>query len=1025
MKEPLSNASSRFLGAAAILLFVAFYCLLSGSTMVRAQPSQLAVASGFDKTANAKTSKPRSGVSPDPVSRAKLVTAYGNLSLSFEANQGQADSRVKFLSHGGGYTLFLTGDEAVLALRKPLAPAPLSKRQGRLNPWRNSPFPMGEGGAEKQGFPSRRVRELNAEGGKQKAAGSGETRSSQVGTRHLSLVTHHSPAGAQAMVRLKLVGANPAAQVTGLDELPGKSNYFIGNDPKKWRTDVPNYARVEYQGIYPGINLVYYGNHQQLEYDFVVAPGANPSAIRLDVGAGVGASDVAAGFSPATVKNAAPSLRSGQALKGASTGTQQAEALRIAANGDLVMQWGGDEVRFHKPLVYQPDENRPLSIVSRQLQRTTDPEPRTTDNKPRTTQLVSAKYVLNGNKVSFEIGRYDRTKPLIIDPVLTYSSLIGGSDEDDGMGVAVDSSGNAYLTGYTSTDFPIVNQIPGACNGTCGHSGNPVAFVTKINAAGSALVYSSYIGGSYGDIAYGLALDGSDGVYVTGFTLSEDFPVVNQIPGACNNCLANGAVFLTKVNAAGNALAYSSLIGGNGYDYSVGITVDGLGAAYLTGYSHSSDFPIVNQIPGACNGTCGNGLDHYNTFVVKVNPEGTALVYSSWLGGSLDDSGDSDAVDASGDLYVAGETTSSDFPQVNQIPGACNGSCGALGTYDAFVTKINSAGTALVYSSLIGGGPQGDGAYGIAVDRSGDAYLTGWAYWQGFPIVDQIPGACQGTCEGKGLWLYDAFVTKINPAGSAMVYCSLLGGSTSESGNGIAVDASANVYLTGSTTSTDFPQVNPIPGACQGSCGSGITNGFVTEISAAGTGMVVSSYFGGSGGDVGQGVAVDGSGDAYLTGSTFSHDFPRVNQIPGACQGECGNDSLNDVFVMKISPSGGEGAVTMLPDSLVFGPQGVQSPNVPQVVTLTNTGQAPVSITSIAITGQNSGDFAQANNCPLSPNTLAPGDYCSITVVFEPTGAGTLNADVTVTDNAPGSPQSVSLTGVGVSGKPGLAGPQR
>ncbi|MGH9430134.1 MAG: SBBP repeat-containing protein [Terriglobia bacterium] len=1038
MKAHLSHSSRRLLGGAAMLSFAVLYCLLSRSPVARAQHSQLAVAPGAAKPAAMKTIKPRSRVAPDPTSRSRLVTAYGNLPLSFEANKGQTDPRVKFLSRGSGYTLFLTSNEAVLTLRTAVAPLDTPRagiarhRVADAAAFPRSPFlqpPFGglSGAPGRLEWPQGRSMDLLR---------STPARHQPLDAGHSALVARDSTSGLQ----MKLVGASPAAQVIGLDELPGKSNYFIGNNPKKWRTDVPNYAKVEYKSIYPGIDLVYYGNHRQLEYDFVVAPGANASAIRLDVGAGVGASDVAAGFSPATVKNAA--------LKGASTGAQQAEALRIAPNGDLVMRiaGGNNEVRFRKPVIYQDvasgfspaSRNAALKGASTEAQQTV----------PRR-RYLDGRYVLGaGNQVSFQVGAYDKTKLLIIDPVLTYSSLLGGSGGDAGYAIAVDGSGNVYLTGNTSQDgFPIVNQIPGACNGSCLSGTVDVAFVTKINAAASALVYSSYIGGSGGvngaDSGAAIAVDGSGNVYLTGTAYSPDFPRVNQIPGACNGTCGGGIIpvaFVTKINAAGNALVYSSLLGGSGGsgqdcqevcdgDSGEGIAVDGSGDAYLTGETASPDFPRVNQIPGACNGTCGNGTgtggfeDDYDIFVTKVNAAGSALAYSSYVGGSNEDDGRGIAVDSSGNAYLTGITWSTDFPRVNPISGACNGACGNGAVYVAFVTKVNAAGTALVYSSYLGGsgGAFGDQGHGIAVDSSDNAILTGVTSSPDFPIVNQIPGASQGCCNGENY--SDVFVTKINAAGNSLVYSSFLGGTSYDEAWAIAVDSSGNAYLTGDTNSTDFPIVDQVQGACIDgiSCGA-----FVTEVNAAGSALVYSSYLGGHGGfagDIGFGIAVDGSGSAYLTGWSTSTDFPRVHQIPGACNGTCGTGLNFAVFAVKISPSGGP-AVGLSPTSMTFGPQGVQAPNVPQVVTLTNTGQAPVSITSIAITGQNSGDFAQANNCPLSPHTLAPGDYCSITVVFEPAGAGTLNADVTVSDNAPGSPQSVALTGVGVSGKPGLAGPR-
>jgi Beta-propeller repeat/HYDIN/CFA65/VesB-like, Ig-like domain len=948
----------------AMLGFVAFVCLPGGLAAVRALGSRSAAAASTAKGSKAGISLPVATASRDSVTRSRQLAAYGRLPLAFEVNRGQSDSRVKFVSRGSGYTLFLTRNEAVLALRQS------SVARSQL------PKPATNNGRR---------------------------------------TTDDEPKTADVVLRMKLLGANPSSQVTGLDELPGKSNYFIGNNPKKWRTDVPNYARVEYKSIYPGVDLVYYGNHQQLEYDFVVAPGANPGAIKLDVTPPFGKLEAATPFSHAAGK----------------------AALRLAANGDVVMDWGGDEVRFHRPLVYQPTV-APVSPLADGREKTTTtgvPGPvtrhlqRATDHAPRTTHMVPGRYVLNGNTVSFQIGAYDRTRPLIIDPVLTYSSLLGGSGfyGEWGGAIAVDASGSVYLTGQTdSPDFPIVNQIPGACNGFCGDGlYTEVAFVTKIDAAGDAIVYSSFIGGSEGpDYGTSIALDSSGAVYLAGVANSSDFPMVNQIPGACNDsCYITGATFVAKIDAAGDALVYSSMIGGEHIDDAYSIGVDASGDAYLAGWTDSTDFPVVNQISGACVSTCGTG--NPVAFVAEVNAEGTALDYSTLLGGDIEAYGNAIALDSSGNVYVAGETNSTDFPQVNPTSGACVGACGSgNGYYDGFVTEINAAGNALTYSTLIGGS-EGGLAEALALDASGNIYLAGYTGSADFPQVNPIPGACQGTC-GTGDSV-DAFVAKINAGGGALAYSSLFGGSGGEEAYAIAVDTSGNAFLTGQTSSTDFPLVDPISGACQMGCGTGPPVAFVTEVEADASALAYSSYLGGNTaylGDSGSGIRVDGQDNVYLTGYTTSTNFPQVNQIPGACNGTCGQDGNFEVVAVKISPSGDEGAVSMQPESLVFGPQGGQAPNVPRMVTLTNTGDASLLISSIAITGQNRGDFAQANNCPISPNTLAPGHYCSISVIFQPAGSGTLNADLTVSDNVPGSPQSVSLTGTGVSGKPGLAGPQ-
>jgi hypothetical protein len=740
---------------------------------------------------------------------ARVAEAYGNLPLSFEANQGQSDPRVKFLARGGGYTLFLTDGEAVLALR-----------------------------TAKSGAQPNRV-------------------------------------AGDAAVQMKLLGANPKPVVGGMDEQPGKTDYFIGNDPKKWKTNVPTYARVRYQGIYPGVDLIYYGNQGQLEYDFLVAPGTNPKAITLDVGP-----DLAP----------AGRGRSGHVLP------------RIDGNGDLVVKLNGGEIRFHKPVAYQD-----VAVNSAQ-------------SKIQERKFIAASYVLKSkNQVGIRLESYDATQPLVIDPVVWYSSYVGGSAIDQASAIAVDDAGNVYVTGFTtSADFTRARpaSVLGPCKGSCGKGANYDAFVTKINASGKALVYSTYLGGSGTDQGVGVAVDSSGNAYITGATLSSDFPRVNQIPGACLGSCGTGSnfdAFVTKINAAGSSVVYSSLVGGSSDDgnefngtFFAGIAVDGSGNAYLTGTTFSTDFPRVNQIPGACLGSCGEGTAQ-DVFVTKVNAAGSALVYSSYLGSSGSDVAFGIAVDSSENVYMTGLTLSSDFPRVNQISGACRGDCGNSLDYDVYVTKINAAGSALVYSSYLGGSGN-DYARGIAVDGPGNAYLAGASGSTDFPVMNQIPGVCaQNAC--------GAFAAKIDAAGDALVYSSRFGGSNGTQAHAIAIDGMGNAYITGETQSADFPQVNPISGACRGSCGTGDNHdGFVTKIDAAGDALVYSSYVGGSGDDDGgalvcnASVAVDSSQNAYLSGCTLSTDFPRGRleiaaplSIPGACNGSCGTGANADAFVMKIS----------------------------------------------------------------------------------------------------------------------------
>jgi hypothetical protein len=607
---------------------------------------------------------------------ARVSESYGKLPLHFEANRGQTDKDVRFLSHGAGYSLYLTASETVLVLAKP---NPDAKHDAK------------------------------------------------------------APVKSVAL-RMSLVGAARKPVVSGLDEQPGKANYFIGKDPAQWRTNVPTYAKVQYQNVYPGIDLVYYGNQRQLEYDFVVAPGADPKKIVL-------------------------------AFKGANK-------VEIDAQGDLVLHAPGGDVRQHKPIVYQEIDGIRQEIAGRYVRK-------------------SAK------RVGFEVAAYDTSRPLVIDPiVLSYSTYLGGSDSDSARAIAVDADGNAYVTGATSSiNFPTTAGSFKPASNTSD------AFITKLNPAGSALVYSTYLGGSDSDSGLGVAVDAAGNAYVTGTTRSSDFPTTAGAFQTSQSSIGDDA-FLMKLDPTGSTLAYSTYLGGSGIDGSGAIAVDADGNAYVTGWTSSIDFPTT---PDAFQRTIAGDRD---AFVTKLNPGGSALVYSTYLGGlgSSDEAGVGIAVDANGNAYVTGQTTSANFPTTaNSFQPAFGGGI----TYgDAFVTKLNPTGTALVYSTYLGGNAS-DGGRGIAVDVDGNAYVTGTTASRNFPTT---LGAFQTTFGGQdpNFGFGDVFVTKINPDGSALVYSTFLGGSGADYGLGIAVDASGHAHVTGWTTSINFPTtlgaVQAIPG---------------------------------------------------------------------------------------------------------------------------------------------------------------------------------------------------------------------
>jgi sugar lactone lactonase YvrE len=876
------------------------------------------------------TAAKRANTRPVEEVKQRAAASYGKLPLSFEINQGQTDPRVKFLSRASGYTLFLTGNEAVLSLQKKAGVAP--------------PFRAARAG-QKPG-----------------AMTSVDKPTTDNGARTTN-----------ALLRTRLVGANVKAAVSGAEELPGKSNYFIGNDPQKWRTNVPNYAKVRYQGVYPGVDLVYYGNQGgRLEYDFVVAPGADPSVVTLEVGA--------EGVRPAKGQRRSP--------------------LQIAADGDLVVKTEGGEIRFQKPVVYQPMRG--------------DPKPQVQNRK-----LLDGRYVLlANNRVGFETRNYDKTKPLVIDPVLSYSTYLGGSGVEGAAGsvsIAVDASGNAYVaSGTSSLNFPVTT---GAFQTTFG--GAPTvcpqawacgdAVVAKIDLTGSTLLYSTYLGGSGDDYAYGLAVDSVGNAYVTGVTSSGNFPTT---AGAFQTAPGGGYdIFVTKLNATGSGLIYSTYLGGK-YDETVqALAIDSSGDAYVAGGSSSPYFPTTS---GAYDTTfssekaaalaCGSSETPEPcpyAIVTELNPAGAGLIYSTFLGGSGDDAAYGLAVDSSGAAYVAGATSSTDFPTLGAYQSSLRaGLCGtAPSTWqcpNTFLTKLNAAGSGLVYSTYLGGSGN-EYPLSVAVDSSGSAYVVGLTASNDFPTT---PAAFQTKFAGPyvpGCFVWsgcdDAFVSKIDTTKtgpSSLVYSTYLGGTGSDGGSGIAVDSSGNAYVTGSTNSTDFPVVDaPQPANAGGS------DVFVTELSPDGTRLISSTYLGGSGDEIGDSIAVDSSGNVYVGGWTESANFPTT---PGSVQPMSGG--ARDLFMAKILTS-----LEVSAGTLTFPLTDVGSTTSPQTLTLTNTGTGPMSVNITTSPG-----FSETNNCPT---TLAVGASCTIWITSTPTGGGT-QAGQLIIGGAPSGPAVVPLTVQGI-----------
>ena len=543
-----------------------------------------------------------------------------------------------------------------------------------------------------------------------------------------------------AAIHMHLVGGNPQPQIAAGSLLPGVINYYTGSDRSKWQTGVKQFAGVSYRDVYPGVNMAFHGEERQLEFDFIVAAGASPAPIGL-------------GFSGAS-------------------------KITTDASGNLLLSSAAGDVVLHKPVAYQEIDGK--------------------------RQTVAAEFVEeSNNRVTFALGSYDRSRELVIDPSLSYATYLGGSAEDEAFAIALDGSGNAYVTGQTKSP-----SFGGKAAGP-----NFDVFVTKINSTGTALVYT--------DI---LAATGTGS-------------------GDCS----------------GNAIA-----------------VDSTGNAYAAG-SATQGFPTLSAFQTTFGGGGSTGTPT-DAFVLKLNPSGT-LVYSTYLGGDGDDSANGIAVDGSGNAYVAGGTQSTNFPLKSAIQSSHSGD-------DAFVTKVDSTGTSLGYSTYLGGSST-NVATGIALDSSSNAYVTGITDSSDFPTTS---GDAQTTYGGAD----DGFVTEVKADGSAWVYSTYIGGSGTDDALGIAVDAAGEAYVTGSTNSSNFPTANAAQAALGG---NSATNVFVTKLSAGGTAFLFSTYYGGNLDDAGAGIALDSFGDAYVTGTATSSNYPVTS----------GGGSLNgtsDALVTEFSNTG-------------------------------------------------------------------------------------------------------------------------
>jgi len=715
---------------------------------------------------------------PSEATRKRVERTFDLLPIAFEPNQGQSISDAKFLARGRGFSALFKQNEADFVIR---------------------------------------------------------SRSTTSG-----------------LLRVTLLNASKDAAVSGESRLPGTVNYFAGNESEKWHTGLPTFERVRYARVYPGTDLIYYGNSGKLEFDFELSRGANPEDIQMRFAG--------------------------------------ARHLRINLKGDLIVSANDGDLSFQKPLIYQPQKNGRRDLVEG-------------------TYLIS-----NADTVRFAVGRYDHSRPLIIDPILNYSTYIG--PVADASSIAVDQNGEAYITGVATLDFPTTSGsyqpvgVPSSTeSGLWPEGGKP--FVAKFNGTGTALLYATFLSGSGLDAATGIALDASGDAYVVGTTSSTNFPTTLGVLQPTNS--ANGTTgFVAKLGSTGSSLLYSTYLGGSTSTRVNGVTVDGSGNAYVTGSTEDTNFPTTT---GAYKSTAVTKVTvgASSAFVSKLNPNGTALIYSTYLGGNQGDSGSTVALDSTGEAYVGGNTSSNNFPLTqgaiqaareasnqqsgfvakfnasgsglvystylggNQLdsvtsialdssgnayatgstnssdfpitPGAFQSTIGisyfGYAETNAFVSELNGSGTSLLYSTFLGGGltlgpnaTEGDQATGIALDAQGMVYVTGMACTGDFPVT---PGAFEPqNLDGEADAECTAFLTKLNPApNTPLLYSTYLGGTGNgyalsvfwgEEANGIALDKFNNVYLAGFTNSVDFPVTS---GVVETAFTGTATEAFVTEFNAS------------------------------------------------------------------------------------------------------------------------------------------------------------------------------------------------